>query len=132
MTTQEQIAIMQAYVDGKQVEFCNPKSEDGWNLIHKPSWDWSEYEYRVKVAPEPKRIPRTMADLPEGGVLWVRDKNNPCYMALVVWIDPSGIIFRECEFALSGAILYAQDRPNLEISADRETWLPWWKEVTNE
>lgn len=50
MTTQEQIAIMQAYVDGKEIEFCD--GTKNWQSTSAPAWDWCLFDYRVK--PEPK------------------------------------------------------------------------------
>jgi hypothetical protein len=50
MTTKEQIAVMQGYVDGKQVQMrlCSGK----WTYITRPNWNWLENEYRIK--PEPR------------------------------------------------------------------------------
>jgi hypothetical protein len=51
MNTQEMIAVMQAYVDGKTIE-CQCTSGGDWKLNPTPAWDWAEFLYRVK--PEPK------------------------------------------------------------------------------
>ena len=63
-TTQEMIAVMQAYVDGKEIEFlqkCNKikvyKSTD------YPSWNWFKFDYQVKETPE--YVPFTFEDAPE-------------------------------------------------------------------
>ena len=129
MTTQEQIAIMQAFVDGKQIE-VRTTSNRPWEKTRSPNWNWLCCEYRIK--PSPKWVPRTINDLPKGGPLWVRDVSTPNNMAHAQWVDRSGLILRECEFAPCGTLLFSEDLKNIEISADRETWLPWWKEVTNE
>ena len=49
-----QIAVMQAFKDGKTIEH---KSRDGdkWFEVSTPSWNWWEYDYRVKE--EPKYVP---------------------------------------------------------------------------
>lgn len=52
MTTQEKIAVMQAYADGEKIQYrCN----GDWVDINSPSWNWIKYIYRVK--PEPKLRP---------------------------------------------------------------------------
>ena len=49
----EQINIMQAYVDGKQIQ-CKIDESIGWVSIPKPNWS-KDYEYRIK--PESKYRP---------------------------------------------------------------------------
>lgn len=125
-TTAEMIAIMKAYVDGKRIEACTPETK--WCLTPVPVWDWNKQDYRI--APEPKRVPRTMNDLPKGGALWVRSDNS--YMLAVTIVDKSGICWdgsKAHDELGRGVLLYASES-NIEISADRETWLPWWKEVS--
>jgi len=54
MTTAEKIKVMQAFVDGKSIE-CKSKSgvwAPSGNTIHSGNtWNWSEYDYRVKAEP---------------------------------------------------------------------------------
>lgn len=45
--TKEKIAIMQAYVDGKEIEF-KPQFSDNWETCKEPVWNWHECSYRVK------------------------------------------------------------------------------------
>lgn len=45
-TTEEMIAVMQAYADGKKIE-ATAKSEAGWSISLDPSWNWYLYDYRV-------------------------------------------------------------------------------------
>lgn len=52
MTTQEKIAVMQAFADGKEIEY---RSDGNWAKVNYPSWNWAKYIYRVK--PEPKLRP---------------------------------------------------------------------------
>lgn len=51
MNTTDQIAVMQAYVDGKQIQFYDEESET-WKTTNEPCWDWMDYEYRIKPKPE--------------------------------------------------------------------------------
>lgn len=61
-TTEEMIAVMQAYVDGKDIEICAYGTCD-WLVIPlniQPLWNWGDYSYRVKKQPE--YIPFTFED----------------------------------------------------------------------
>ena len=51
--TAERIKIMQAYVDGKRIQYAEDDT-DVWHNIDEPDW-YSDYEYRIK--PEPKYRP---------------------------------------------------------------------------
>ena len=44
--TKEQIAVMQAYIDGKKIEYKNVLWEH-WVSCENPTWDWNTYEYRI-------------------------------------------------------------------------------------
>lgn len=50
-TTEEMISIMQAYVDGKEIEI-NSWDGNGWNDEPEPEWNWSNNDYRVKKEPK--------------------------------------------------------------------------------
>ena len=56
-TTEEMIAVMQAYVDGKEIEY---ESYSKWEKVTEPAWNWGGNDYRVK--PEPEYIPFTFED----------------------------------------------------------------------
>lgn len=54
-TTKEKIAVMLAYIDGKQIQFRRAESEEKWedlSFTRDPTWNWKNNDYRVK--PEPK------------------------------------------------------------------------------
>ena len=50
MTVKEKIEVMQAFVNGKQIEGKSKKSDE-WKLVENPVWDWGINEYRVKHEP---------------------------------------------------------------------------------
>ena len=51
-TLEEKIKVMQAYKEGKHVEFkC--LNED-WVGAPTPCWDWYTYDYRIKEEPKKK------------------------------------------------------------------------------
>lgn len=61
-TTQEMIEIMQAFVDGKQVERRVPRlSPTDWFLLAPnldPNWNWGQCDYRIAETPD--TIPDTI------------------------------------------------------------------------
>lgn len=68
MDTAAKIVVMQAFLDGKPIEFVNKNSKDKiWILHDNPSWDWNTYLYRVKEDMELKAwnlrrsVPATVA-----------------------------------------------------------------------
>jgi len=48
--TKERIAVMQAYVDGKEIEFWDDE-DPVWCLTSSPAWDPS-LKYRIKPTPK--------------------------------------------------------------------------------
>ena len=68
--TIEAIRIMQAYVDGKKVEYEHPNGI--WMLTPTPCWNWNSGEYRIK--PTPVLRPWTTDEVPLGA--WVLEKAN--------------------------------------------------------
>lgn len=52
MNTEEMIKVMQAYVDGEEIEYT--RSGKDWRYSDDPEWDWSLFEYRIK--PKPRTI----------------------------------------------------------------------------
>ena len=43
----ECIKVMQAYVEGKQIQYVDSETED-WADIESPIWNWDTYDYRIK------------------------------------------------------------------------------------
>lgn len=58
-TTAEKIAVMQAYEDGKEIEYSY-KDCPAWKRATTPTWNWSTTDFRVK--PEPEYIPFAFED----------------------------------------------------------------------
>lgn len=79
--TKEAIRVMQAYVDGKEVEF-KWMSKD-WNSTVPPEWNWSAYDYRIK--PTAVLRPWTADEVPLGA--WMRSKHNPQDRMLIQWVS---------------------------------------------
>ena len=51
-TTQEMIEVMQAYVDGKQIEILY---SENWEDNSVPLWNWWNNDYRIKPKAKVKR-----------------------------------------------------------------------------
>lgn len=65
MNTKEKIKVMQAWVDGKNVQFNSANMwEDMDRNAGEPSWSWEYKDYRIK--PEPMEIE-----------VWVGDEGEP-------------------------------------------------------
>lgn len=57
MTTAGKIAVMQAYLDGKQIQVCHNNEWKDWVISLAPTWDWGNHKYRIKPEEEkPKRM----------------------------------------------------------------------------
>lgn len=53
--TEKQIAVMQAFVDGAEIESRSVTIMGAsWNVAENPSWAWTAFEYRVKEDMEKK------------------------------------------------------------------------------
>ena len=52
MTTQEQIEVMQAYLDGKKIEIAAKIDLSFWVVTDTPAWNWEECVYRIKSEPK--------------------------------------------------------------------------------
>ena len=81
-TTEEKIKIMQAWVDGLDIEYTiRDKNIDG-NLVStvEPVWNWKSHEYRIKQ--------RWHDNIPECGVLcWVSNLDgHPEFSSKIVAI----------------------------------------------
>lgn len=53
MNIKKMIEVMQAYLDGKKIEY-SPVSQDDWKPVGIPSWSWDKCDYRI--VPEPKKV----------------------------------------------------------------------------
>jgi hypothetical protein len=50
MNTKEKIEVMQAFIDGKEIQEQSGGNSE-WRNCHEPSWDWFSREYRIKPQP---------------------------------------------------------------------------------
>ena len=76
--TIEAIKVMQAYVEGKEVEVLFAGK---WQTTNVPSWSWSETTYRIK--PTAKLRPWTADEVPLGA--WIRYKRALHDRSILAW-----------------------------------------------
>jgi len=76
--TIEAIRIMQAFVDGKEVESLYGGK---WALACIPRWDWDDTDYRIK--PTPVLRPWTADEVPLGA--WIRYKRALHDRSILAW-----------------------------------------------
>jgi hypothetical protein len=105
--TKEAIRVMQAFVDGKEVEVMGLLAGSVWMSASVPGWNWTLMEYRIK--PTATLRPWTADEVPLGAQ--ARNRANGEYRWL---IDHSGHNikrkewFETCEHSTDGG----------------KTWLP--------
>lgn len=84
-TTKEMIAVMQAFADGKEIEFYpNFYTNKIWKDTSNPTWEWHQFDYRVKKAPE--YVPFTFEDADFLIGKSVRHKTNN-WVELITYCD---------------------------------------------
>ena len=120
MDTQEKIKVMQAYVDGKTIQWKAPNYDPEWADANSiPIWNWHECQYRIK----PTRQPLTAADFPPGTV--IREKSIPTTWYTVLCVTEHQLYFAEW-YHHKFADTYFQE--NYEYSTDQgKTWKNCYK-----
>jgi hypothetical protein len=72
--TKECIRVMQAFVDGKEVEALNPAEK--WERATTPRWGWNHTQYRIK--PTPAFRPWTADEVPLGSIMRTKGLEGRC------------------------------------------------------
>ena len=78
--TIEAIRVMQAFVDGKEVQTMY---DEKWQTTNINSWNWFDCNYRIK--PTATLRPWTSDEVPLGA--WMRFKRNPQDRVLLGWVS---------------------------------------------
>jgi hypothetical protein len=72
MNTKEKIAVMEAFLDGKRIQFKFGAADWlDWNSEHEPDWAWHRVDYRIK--PEPREW---TLGLNRNGTFWSIDEES--------------------------------------------------------
>ena len=114
--TKERIAVMQAYVDGKQIQgMC---SDGKWVYVPEPSWSINE-NFRIK--PEPKYRPFKDADecwqemLKHQPFGWVKEKGDKLSYELLACVSENDEA--PISFAVYGSVgMGIIDRPSIKFN----------------
>ena len=77
--TKEAIAVMQAFVDRKEVEVKGLLPDSVWVPASAPSWNWQDTVYRIK--PTTTLRPWTADEVPLGA--WMRGVSRQDYRWLI-------------------------------------------------
>lgn len=96
-TIDEMCAVMQAYKEGKTIEYISPDDNDAWREIDNPHWDWCSLDYRVK--PGHKYVPYdSVSEIDRGK--WVRNKNHQHILKTISMVDSKNnrVYFEECHW----------------------------------
>ena len=98
--TKEAIRVMQAFVDGKEVEVKGLLPDSVWIPAGAPCWNWQDTEYRIK--PTPVLRPWTADEVPLGA--WIRLKNTNVTRSMIVSVAALNLrlAFKEHEHSTDG------------------------------
>lgn len=112
--TKEAIRIMQAFVDGKEVQCLAPNKE--WMAIDYPSWNFTSYTYRIK--PTATLRPWTADEVPLGCILKAKSTNS---VWLLIGRNNAGEILISGDKYRSPEWLLAEYEHSIDGG---KTWLP--------
>ena len=86
--TKDMIAVMQAFENGAEIECSlNSYANKIWKDTSNPAWEWHQFDYRVKQAPE--YIPFTFEDWEIMVNEIVKHKTKPIIEKLTSFCDES-------------------------------------------
>lgn len=120
-TTKEKIAVMQAFVEGKKIQYTTPECND-WGFIDAPEWNWLAYDYRI--AHEPKLRPWKPEEVPVGALLRLTPPSCNSLPNLILSTNENNFTF-----AAGGALFelcsFKSALRNYQYSLDHgKTWRP--------
>ena len=103
--TKEAIAIMQAWVDGKTIQYRNKADDSVWDdVIGTPIWSWTNTQYRVKPTviyrPYSSEVECMHDILTNHSNSWMKVKGENKYFLLKEVSSKTNFnsMFRDCEY----------------------------------
>ena len=102
--TIEAIRVMQAFVDGKEVEY-SIFNNNVWLTTDEPDWSWVSHTYRIK--PTATLRPWNSDEVPLGA--WMRVKLDPKYRWLLFNVgndDARRIFFLDNEHSIDKGVTW--------------------------
>ena len=109
--TKEAIRVMQAFVDGyeiqQRIKKCDSRSvlKPDWCDTDEPCWDFDSHDYRIK--PTATLRPWTADEVPLGA--WMRFKRNPQDRVLLGWVSVQAdrdLWLDEREYSTDGGVTW--------------------------
>jgi hypothetical protein len=101
--TKEAIRVMQAFVDGKDLEVLGPVGK--WEPVHFPRWGWDDTKYRIKSIA--KLRPWTADEVPLGA--WMREKKALHDRRILAWTSSQAdrdMWLEEREHSIDGGVTW--------------------------
>lgn len=100
----EKIKVMEAYLEGKEIQQRVRASVEGWREVdHVPEWNWGLSEFRVK--PEPLVLPSRVIEI----VIWHHlDENRMIYR------DPDDKPFGD-RWVRRGSVFHHLSREEIDV-----------------
>jgi hypothetical protein len=142
-TTAYQVAVQQYFDshEGCTVEFTFRQWGESqiFKKVRYPSWDWSNFSYRITPDPDPKPelVPLTREDIPP--VCWIRADGSKSKDAfLVTQISPTCLYYGvgTAPGCLGATLPYFKatfedmfEDPEFAYSTDLKNWKPFRKEL---
>jgi len=119
MTTQEKISALQAFLEGKLIQFKDRREDRWFDCGTTPVWNFEDNDYRVR--PESRTVELTMSDIKPG--TWLKNTLVPESNVLVLATYPTGVHLWNC------ARNWEELRKYWLRSTDLVNWTPCEKEV---
>lgn len=81
MKTEEMIKVMQHFENGGEVE-CQSKDfvSKKWHSVKEPSWNWGEYNYRVKEQKQKVTIEKWLCKNKQNDFIIIETSDIEVYM----------------------------------------------------
>lgn len=112
--TKEAIRVMQAFVDGKEVQSVS-RTGTFWTSNKSPSWNWADEDFQIK--PTKTLRPWTWDEVPIGA--WIRSKKHS-WKSLIIAVRPDGT-FEISDRRISPESALDENEHSLDGG---KTWLP--------
>lgn len=117
-TLEEKIKVMSAALAGAIIEYRERGGE--WSTVI-PSWDWDDFDYRVR--PEPEQVPFTFEDALDLIGRKCRDKNHN-EVSIITSVHINGVAINSSYVLFKDFIHYYEI-----LSLDYKTWEPCSKTI---
>ena len=104
-TLKEKIEVMQAALDGAEIEI-EDYGQDNWALaMHPPEWNWQVFNYRIK--PENKQVPFDSEDFER--ILNKKLKHKLLkFVGILIMVEGSTIVIGDKRFDIGFSVSHLE------------------------